>query len=185
MEKVRRRKRKRALNGSCEENTTSDKKDHDVEHKPKRIHTSSSVDVDMSEGQQERMLDTVSGHICELVTKEKKRKRDEIQDREGHDFQLKKMKTSERMKRAEKENSVKKSTKQLADDAEPSGGDGDEDGDVPSIKSNVTRESAFEYLRLWREEKEKWSFKKKTQYWLLQNMYDRTKVSLRSPSVQP
>lgn len=48
---------------------------------------------------------------------------------------------------------------------------------VLSEGSGVSQESALEYLQLWREEREKWSFKKKIQYWLLQNMYDRTKAS--------
>ncbi len=45
-------------------------------------------------------------------------------------------------------------------------------------KSAVSvKECALEYLRLWDEEKRKWSFKKKTQFWLLQNMYRSSKVS--------
>lgn len=38
------------------------------------------------------------------------------------------------------------------------------------------RDSALEYLRLWDEDKAKWTFKKKTQFWLLQNMYNKSKV---------
>ena len=48
---------------------------------------------------------------------------------------------------------------------------------VDVTSAGVSQESALEYLRLWKEERERWSFKKKTQYWLLQNMYEITKVS--------
>lgn len=41
---------------------------------------------------------------------------------------------------------------------------------------SVDKSSALEYLILWDTNRCKWSFKKKTQYWLLQNMYDRQKV---------
>lgn len=40
----------------------------------------------------------------------------------------------------------------------------------------VVKDFALEYLRLWDQEKLKWSFKKKTQWWLLQNMYRSSKV---------
>ncbi len=39
------------------------------------------------------------------------------------------------------------------------------------------KECAIEYLRLWDENKKKWSFRKKPQYWLLQNMYQKSMVS--------
>ena len=44
--------------------------------------------------------------------------------------------------------------------------------------SKVTKEIALEYLHLWnnREVNGEWSFKKKTQYWLLQSMYHKSKV---------
>lgn len=40
----------------------------------------------------------------------------------------------------------------------------------------ASKETALEYLKLWSEERDKWSFKKKTQFWLLQNMYQKSKV---------
>lgn len=40
----------------------------------------------------------------------------------------------------------------------------------------ANKETALEYLKMWSEEREKWSFKKKTQFWLLQNMYYKSKV---------
>ena len=39
------------------------------------------------------------------------------------------------------------------------------------------RDRALEYLRRWDRGSDGWSFRKKTQYWLLQNAYDKTKVS--------
>ncbi len=39
------------------------------------------------------------------------------------------------------------------------------------------KECALEYLRLWDENQKKWSFRKKPQYWLLQNMYQKSTVS--------
>ena len=48
----------------------------------------------------------------------------------------------------------------------------------PPSGSKVDKLSAAEYLTLWSERRKKWSFKKKTQYWLLQNMYDKKKVWL-------
>lgn len=47
-------------------------------------------------------------------------------------------------------------------------------------EGGVDKEAAAEYLLLWDSHREKWSFKKKTQYWLLQNMYDTQKVKVCS-----
>lgn len=43
-------------------------------------------------------------------------------------------------------------------------------------KKGVTKEAASQYLQLWNSNRDKWTFKKKTQYWLLQNMFDKKKV---------
>ena len=40
----------------------------------------------------------------------------------------------------------------------------------------VGKEAAAQYLQLWNSHRDKWTFKKKTQYWLLQNMLDKKKV---------
>lgn len=59
---------------------------------------------------------------------------------------------------------------------------GERKGDVTcagikkEMGGSVDQESASEYLTLWDTDRCKWSFKKKTQYWLLQNMYDKQKV---------
>lgn len=52
---------------------------------------------------------------------------------------------------------------------------------VPSIPNTASsdadvKEAALDYLKKWSEERDKWSFKKKTQFWLLQNMYRKSKV---------
>ena len=39
------------------------------------------------------------------------------------------------------------------------------------------RESALHYLQQWDSDRDNWSFKKKTQYWLLQNACDKSQVS--------
>ena len=174
-EKMTKRKRK---NGSHREEMSFDKADEDIEHRSKRIHTSNSdllMGVTMSEHQQEKMLDTVSGHIHELVSKEKRMTTDEAKTSKEAEVGsgLKSKKTRKRAKLSETENSVEESTIQGAGGSELPNGN-----TVAAAPSSVTQESALEYLCLWKEEREKWSFKKKTQYWLLQNMYDRTKVSL-------
>jgi len=43
-------------------------------------------------------------------------------------------------------------------------------------KDLAVKRVAAEYLVLWSTKRDCWSFKKKTQYWLLQNMYDKKKV---------
>lgn len=43
-------------------------------------------------------------------------------------------------------------------------------------REGIDKLAAAEYLVLWETDRRKWSFKKKTQYWLLQNMYDKKKV---------
>lgn len=43
-------------------------------------------------------------------------------------------------------------------------------------KGNRGKMAAMEYLHLWEEDRTRWSFKKKVQYWLLQNMYDKHQV---------
>ena len=42
--------------------------------------------------------------------------------------------------------------------------------------AGVDKQMAADYLILWDTNRRKWSFKKKTQYWLLQNMYEKQKV---------
>ena len=49
----------------------------------------------------------------------------------------------------------------------------------PQPTSNGTdRVSALHYLQQWDSDRDNWSFKKKTQYWLLQNVCDKAQVSL-------
>lgn len=49
-----------------------------------------------------------------------------------------------------------------------------------SRSSDVTtdKDRALEYLTSWDSGSNGWTFRKKTQYWLLQNAYDKNKVSL-------
>ncbi len=47
---------------------------------------------------------------------------------------------------------------------------------VDGGKSSVDKDGASEYLMLWDGDRDNWSFRKKTQYWLLQNMYFKDKV---------
>jgi len=44
-------------------------------------------------------------------------------------------------------------------------------------KSTVDKASASEYLEQWDRDRRNWSFKKKTQYWLLRNMFFKAHVS--------
>ena len=171
------RKRKKELIGTpVEEGGSFIKSDRDLKHKHKRIRTSDLVDAEVSFGteQQEELLHTVSGHIRELVAKERR-----LTD------------PSNRTKRKSKSSIEKAGTKSSNCQEENKGAGECSNGvsvsrtedDVECIftatpeRPGVSQESALEYLRLWKEERERWSFKKKTQYWLLQNMYDRTKVS--------
>lgn len=40
------------------------------------------------------------------------------------------------------------------------------------------QEVALEYLHLWNTDRKQWSFRKKAQYWLLQNLYDKKQVRI-------
>lgn len=51
------------------------------------------------------------------------------------------------------------------------------ESEVNCVKLSVDKASAAEYLVLWDTDRSSWSFKKKTQYWLLQNMYFKEHVS--------
>lgn len=44
-------------------------------------------------------------------------------------------------------------------------------------KPALGQKEALEYLRSWHADKESWSFKKKAQYWLLQNAYKKEMIS--------
>ena len=44
-------------------------------------------------------------------------------------------------------------------------------------KTGVDRETALDYLRQWDSDRSKWAFRKKSQYWLLQNACDKSQVS--------
>lgn len=48
-------------------------------------------------------------------------------------------------------------------------------GDPTPLPSR--KEASLQYLHLWHTDREKWCFRKKPQFWLLQNMYDKTQVS--------
>ncbi len=50
-------------------------------------------------------------------------------------------------------------------------------GPTPAISDEVRRSNALGYLRQWDTDRQLWSFKKKLQYWLLNNMYDKKQVS--------
>ena len=173
IEKIHKKKRK---NKEESEVDGSSRSDRDIEHRSKRVHLSSSG-ADISTDQQEKMLDTVSGHIQELAIKEK-----------GMDGGSK---TSKQTKAGSKSKKVKKRQTKSSKRDESGGKETSSANDVAShgtsaqdteestaTESGVSQESALEYLRLWKEERESWSFKKKTQYWLLQNIYDRTKVNI-------
>ena len=175
VEKVHKKKRKREeLDRSEESGSPESKSDRDIKHRSKRIHQSSSdgdIDIALSADRHEEMLDTVSGHIQELKIKEK--------DIDGGDPRTSKAGAkSKKMKKKRTESSKLGENggegTSLCCDGEGSSAQIENTTDISS--SGVSQESALEYLRLWKEERERWSFKKKTQYWLLQNMYDRTKV---------
>ena len=170
IEKVHRKKRKREEMDKSEE-SGSFKSDHDIKHTSKRVHQSSSDgDITFSTDRQGEMLDTVSGHIRELEIKEK------VMDGDSS-------KASKQTKAEAKSKKVKKKqteSPKLCGEGTSLGEDvrsSDQTENTSDISSSgVNQETALEYLRLWKEDRERWSFKKKTQYWLLQNMYDRTKV---------
>lgn len=44
-------------------------------------------------------------------------------------------------------------------------------------KTGIDREIALDYLRQWDSDRSKWAFRKKSQYWLLQNACDKSQVS--------
>ncbi|XP_043081959.1 uncharacterized protein C7orf50 isoform X2 [Puntigrus tetrazona] len=45
------------------------------------------------------------------------------------------------------------------------------------VKPNLAEKKALEYLMRWSERREEWKFQKSRQIWLLQHMYDSTKVT--------
>ena len=49
-------------------------------------------------------------------------------------------------------------------------------GEVEGKEEEASKLAAAEYLLLWEQNRKKWAFRKKTQYWLLQNMYEKKKV---------
>lgn len=51
-------------------------------------------------------------------------------------------------------------------------------GPTPAVPEDKKRTLALEYLHLWTIDKGAWSFKKKSQYWLLNNMYNKAQVSI-------
>lgn len=74
-------------------------------------------------------------------------------------------------------------TKVARRDKHKSAMDGEEGGhcqtEAPTKRPRVVKnaqEVALEYLHLWNTDRKRWSFRKKTQYWLLQNMYDKRQV---------
>ena len=44
------------------------------------------------------------------------------------------------------------------------------------IPGHIRHQVALSYLRQWKEDREVWSFKKKPQYWLLNNFYSKAQV---------
>lgn len=53
----------------------------------------------------------------------------------------------------------------------------DKESTNESGKMSANRDSALQYLHTWHRDPGSWSFKKKTQYWLLKSMYDKSQVS--------
>lgn len=51
-------------------------------------------------------------------------------------------------------------------------------GPTPAVPNDRKQTIALEYLHLWTVDKEAWSFKKKPQYWLLSNMYNKAQVRI-------
>ena len=179
------KRKKHHTNGeTLEERGSLYKSDRDIGHKNKRIHTSSGdTEVPLSANQQEDMLETVSGHIRELVMKERQIERTDSSTNTSKDGGTKSKKIGERTKLSKSERKVIESREKDVDNGVSSGLSVQESAEsqeeaLSTESGGVSKDSALEYLHLWKEEREKWSFKKKTQYWLLQHMYDRTKVSL-------
>ena len=78
----------------------------------------------------------------------------------------------------EEEEEIEGGDKEGRDNVDGGGGGGDvqNTGENTEEITGVDKLAAAEYLMLWDSERDKWSFKKKTQYWLLQNMYNKKKV---------
>ena len=172
VEKVHKKKRKREELDKSEESGSS-KSDRDIKHRSKRVHQSSSDGDSMAlsaADHHEEMLDTVSGHIQELEIKENDMDGDSSKARK-HTKAVAQSKKKRTESSELNENGGERTS--FGDDV---GASAQMEDKTDILSSGVSQESALDYLRLWKEERERWSFKKKTQYWLLQNMYDRTKV---------
>ncbi len=61
---------------------------------------------------------------------------------------------------------------------EPCGEVAEDDCLPESDTGGDEKSNASQYLTQWHSHRKEWAFRKKTQYWLLQNMYDKKKVSI-------
>ena len=130
-------------------------------HESVKVLDQSSIVGDVTK-EQMLMLESVKGHIKELkqvsdstLDSHKQHKEEPLSKSEARRLK-KKQKQTEKLSR--------------------SSGDGVSPKDPPTPSC---REAALEYLRVWDQEREGWSFKKKTQFWLLQNMYQKAMVSIQ------
>ena len=148
-------KRKRKSNGN--ESITPDVADSG---KKKRMETSkgdtsgkgemNDVEIDISEEEHSKLLGLVTGQMKRLPLGEG------VGEMEEDQVGL--LKNKKKKRRLEKKR------------------EGSRDGVQKEAGGSVDKESASEYLNLWDTDRCNWSFKKKTQYWLLQNMYDKQQV---------
>ena len=47
---------------------------------------------------------------------------------------------------------------------------------TPPVPEEIKSETALKYLRQWSTDREGWMFKKKLQFWLIKNIYNKEKV---------
>ena len=107
------------------------------------------------------MLESVKGHIKEL----KQVSDSTLDSHRQHSEEPISKSEARRLKKKQKQ------TEELSKSS--SDGGSSKETSTPSC-----RETALEYLRVWDQERERWSFKKKTQFWLLHNMYKKAMVSI-------
>lgn len=118
-------------------------------------HKNTTMDEGSVESQEHtRMLESVTGKIDKL--------------------------SSEDYSESAKENLGTNKDSSKSDKEERNGGGEDKEDDKKMDASLAHKLAAAEYLLLWEQDRTQWAFRKKTQYWLLQNMYDKKKVGGQS-----
>ena len=146
--------RKRSRDSDAAEEVLKRSKHEPIDKPSVKVLDQNSIFGGVTE-EQMLMLESVKGHIKELK---------QVSDS-----------TPDSHRQHNEEPISKSEARRLQKQIEKSSRDG---GSSKEMSTPSCRETALEYLRVWDQERERWSFKKKTQFWLLHNMYQKAMVSI-------